>query len=211
MLRIGWPMGALQVLWQLGSIVLFLILSLLPEHRVEVLAALTTGLRLESAIFLPAFAFNMANAVIIGNCLGERKPDDAYRSGLVTAAIGVGIVAVLSLAVVLNARWIVPLLSDNQIVIRETVWYIYINMIGEPIMAWAVILGGGLSGAGDTRSVMVRVALSIWLVRIPLCYVFVVMLGYGPVSVWWAMNASQVLHAFLIYRRYAGRAWLGSA
>jgi multidrug resistance protein, MATE family len=210
MLSIGWPMGALQILWQLGSIVLFLILSMLPEHKVEVLAALTTGLRLESAIFLPAFAFNMANAVIIGNCLGERKPDDAYKSGLVTAAIGVGIVSVLSLAVVLSARWIVPLLSYNEVVIRETVWYIYINMIGEPIMASAVILGGGLSGAGDTRSVMVRVALSIWLVRIPLCYVFVVLLGYGPVSVWWAMNISQVVHAFLIYRRYASRVWLSN-
>jgi MATE family multidrug resistance protein len=183
---------------------------MLPEHKVEVLAALTTGLRLESAIFLPAFAFNMANAVIIGNCLGERRQDDAYKSGLVTAAIGVGIVSVLSLAVVLSARWIVPLLSHNEVVIRETVWYIYINMIGEPIMASAVILGGGLSGAGDTRSVLVRVALSIWLVRIPLCYVFVVLLGYGPVSVWWAMNISQVVHAFLIYRRYASRVWLSN-
>ena len=211
MLSIGWPMGALQILWQLGSIVLFLILSMLPEHRVEVLAALTTGLRLESAIFLPAFAFNMANAVIIGNCLGEGRQDDAYKSGLVTAAIGVGIVSALSLAVILSARWIVPLLSHNEVVIRETVWYIYINMIGEPIMAAGVILGGGLSGAGDTRSVMIRVALSIWLVRIPLCYVFVVLLGYGPISVWWAMNISQVVHAFLIYRRYASRAWLSVA
>jgi MATE family multidrug resistance protein len=210
MLGIGWPMGALQILWQLGSIVLFLILSMLPEHKVEVLAALTTGLRLESAIFLPAFAFNMANAVIIGNCLGQGRQDDAYKSGLVTAAIGVGIVSVLSLAVVLSARWIVPLLSHNEVVIREAVWYIYINMIGEPIMAAGVILGGGLSGAGDTRSVLVRVALSIWLVRIPLCYVFVVLLGYGPVSVWWAMNISQVVHAFLIYRRYASKVWLSN-
>jgi MATE family, multidrug efflux pump len=208
MFNIGWPMGALQILWQLGSMVLFLILSMLPEHRVEVLAALTTGLRLESAIFLPAFAFNMANAVVIGNCLGERKPDDAYKNGLVTMMIGVGIVSALSLAVILNAGWIVPLLSHNEIVVKETMWYIYINMIGEPIMASGVILGGGLSGAGDTRSVLARIAVSVWLVRIPLCYVFVVLFGFGPVSVWWAMNVSQAVQAFLIYRRYSSRVWL---
>ena len=211
MLSIGWPMGALQILWQLGSVALFLILSMLPEHRIEVLAALTTGLRLESAIFLPAFAFNMANAVIIGNCLGERKPEDAYRSGLVTMVIGVGIVSALSLAVVLNARWVVPLLSHNEIVIRETVWYIYINMIGEPIMASGLILGGGLSGAGDTRAVLARIAVSVWLIRIPLCYIFVVLLGFGPLSVWWAMNISQAVQAFMIYRRYASRVWLNNA
>ncbi len=211
MFNIGWPMGALQVLWQLGSMALFLILSMLPEHRVEVLAALTNGLRLESAIFLPAFAFNMANAVVIGNCLGERKPEDAYRTGLVTMMIGVSIVSALSLAVILNARWIVPLLSHNDVVIKETVWYIYINMIGEPIMASGVILGGGLSGAGDTRSVLARIAVSVWLVRIPLCYIFVVLLGYGPISVWWAMNISQAVQALLVYQRYSSRRWLTDA
>jgi len=40
---------------------------------VEILAAFTAGLRIESAIFLPAFAFNMANAVIVGNLLGSAR------------------------------------------------------------------------------------------------------------------------------------------
>jgi Na+-driven multidrug efflux pump len=71
-----------------------------------------------------------------------------------------------------------------------------------------VILGGGLSGAGDTRSVMTRVALSLWLVRIPLSYLFVVVLGFGAVWVWWSMNLSQFLQAFLITKRYLSGMWL---
>lgn len=164
---IGWPMGALQVLWQLGSLVLFLILSELPRNRVETLAALTAGLRIESAIYLPAFAFNMANAVIIGNLLGEKKQEDAYKSGLITALIGVAIVTLLVFLVIINAWWITSMLSSNPIVVGETVRYIYIAMISEPFMAWGIILGGGLSGAGDTRSVLVRVAMGIWLIRSP--------------------------------------------
>ena len=58
-LAIGWPAGVLQVLWQLAALVLFLILSTLPVNNIEVLAAFTNGLRIEAAIFLPAFAFNM--------------------------------------------------------------------------------------------------------------------------------------------------------
>ncbi|MEW6665936.1 MAG: MATE family efflux transporter [Thermodesulfobacteriota bacterium] len=205
---IGWPMGLLQVLWQLGSAALFLILSMLPEHSVETLAAFTAGLRIESAIFLPAFAFNMANAVIVGNLLGERKDQEAYRSGLVTAGIGVGLVSALTILVILNARWIAGTLSDNEIVVRESIRYIYISLISEPFMAWGVILGGGLGGAGDTRSVMLRIAAAVWLVRIPLCYVCVTILGLGANSVWWAMNASQVVQALLLTRRYTGKAWL---
>ena len=208
MAGIGWPIGLLQVLWQLASMVLFLILSTLPEQKVEILAALTTGLRIESAIYLPAFAFNMANAVVVGNLLGEKKEEEALRSGVVTAVIGVVIVAIMAIAVVLNARWIASLLSPNETVIRESAKYLYISMLSEPFMAWGIILGGGLNGAGDTRSVLIRVALSIWLVRIPLSYIFVTLLGFGAVSVWWSMNLSQVIQAFLISKRYFSKRWL---
>jgi MATE family, multidrug efflux pump len=208
MIAIGWPIGLLQILWQASSMVLFLILSALPEHKVEILAALTTGLRIESVIYLPVFGFNMANAVIVGNLLGEKKQDDAFRSGLVTATIGVLIVTVLVIGVILNARWITSLLSNNGLVVRESMKYIYISMISEPFMAWGVILSGGLNGAGDTRNVLLRIALSVWLVRIPLSYIFVVFLGFGAVSVWWAMNISQFVQAFAISMRYLNKEWL---
>jgi len=207
MVGIGWPIGLLQVLWQLSSMVLFLILSSLPERKVEILAALTTGLRIESAIYLPAIAFNMANAVIVGNFLGEKKDEDAFRIGMVTASIGVAIIVMMAIAVVLNAHWIASFLSTDKIVIHESMKYLYISMISEPFMAWGIILGGGLNGAGDTKSVMLRVALSLWLVRIPLSYVFVTQLGYGPASVWWSMNLSQFVQAFLISKRYFSKKW----
>jgi putative MATE family efflux protein len=208
MITIGWPIGMLQVLWQLSSMVLFLILSALPENRVEILAALTTGLRIESVIYLPVFGFNMANAVIVGNLLGEKRREDAFRSGFITAAIGVIIVTMMVIVVILNARWIASFLSNNEIVIRESMKYISISMISEPFMAWGIILGGGLNGAGDTKSVMMRVALSVWFVRIPLSYIFVVLFGFGPIWVWWSMNISQFFQAFLMSKRYFGQEWL---
>ncbi len=208
MISIGWPIGLLQVLWQASSMVLFLILSALPEHNVEILAALTTGLRIESVIYLPVFGFNMANAVIVGNFLGEKRKDDAFRSGFITAAIGVLIVIVVVTSVVLNARWIASVLSDNAVVIRESMKYIYISMLSEPFMAWGVILSGGLNGAGDTRSVLMRIALSVWLVRIPLSYLFVVVFGFGAVAVWWSMNISQFVQAIAISMRYFKKEWL---
>jgi len=211
MISIGWPIGLLQVLWQASSMVLFLILSALPEHKVEILAALTTGLRIESVIFLPVFGFNMANAVIVGNLLGEKKQDDAFRSGFTTAAIGVLIVTFMVISVILNARWIASSLSSNEMVIRESMKYIYISMISEPFMAWGVILSGGLNGAGDTRSVLLRIALSVWLVRIPLSYIFVVFFGFGAGSVWWSMNISQFVQAFVMSKRYFSKEWLVQA
>ena len=205
---IGWPSGLLQIIWQTASMVLFLILSALPENNIEIVAAFTNGLRIEAAIFLPAFAFNMSNAVVVGNLLGEKKGNDAYKAGIITAAIGVVIITILSIAIFINARIIASILSKNGIVINETVKYLHICLISEPFMAWGVILGGGLNGAGDTKAVMIRVALSVWFIRVPLCYIFGVLAGFGAVAIWWSMNASLLVQAILISRRYFKKRWL---
>ncbi len=205
---IGWPSGLLGIIWQTGSTLLFLILSSLPRNRVEVIAAFTNGLRIESAIFLPAFALNMSNAVVVGNLMGASRREDAYRGGLITALTGVVIISALTLAVVLNARSLISLLTGHSGVIDEGVRYLCISMISEPFMAWAVILGGALNGAGDTRGVMIIVALSQWLVRLPLAWFLGIYSGWGPAAVWWSMNASILLHAFFITLRYRKRDWL---
>ncbi|MFA6385085.1 MAG: MATE family efflux transporter, partial [Candidatus Omnitrophota bacterium] len=205
---IGWPAALLQVFWQLGAIALYLILSALPNNRIEILAAYTNGIRIESAIFLPAFAFNMANAVVVGNLLGKGDDHEAFIAGIVTAAIGVAIVAVMTIIVISNAPRIASFLSTNGLVVGESVKYLYISLICEPFMAWSVILGGGLNGAGDTKSVMGVIAISVWLVRIPLCYILGIYFGMGVVMIWWAMNISLIIQAVLMTRKYFTREWL---
>ncbi len=206
--HIGWPAGILQILWQLGAMALFLIIARLPEHSVETMAAFTNGLKIESAIFLPAFAFNMANAVIVGNLLGKKEKEEAFHSGIVTAVLGVIIVTALTLFVLVNARTVASFLSKNDMVINESMKYIYISLIAEPFMAWGVILGGGLNGAGDTRSVMRIVSLSIWLLRVPLSYFLAVHLRLGAVAIWWSMNFSIIVQSFFLSRKYLSRTWI---
>ena len=206
-LNISWPSGLQQVLWQLAAIVLYMILSMLPRNNVEILAAFTNGLKIESAIFLPAFAFNMANAVVIGNLLGKKDDQNAFRGGIVTAIVGVAIVSAMTLIIMLNARHIASLLSNNDIVINESVKYIYIALLFEPIMALGVILGGALNGAGDTKGVMTIMAFAVWTLRLPLSYILGVYFGLGAVAVWWAMNLSILAQTVFITRRYFARRW----
>jgi len=207
-LNVSWPAGLLQILWQLGAMVLFLIISQLPKDNIEIMAAFTNGLRVESAIFLPAFAFNMANAVMVGNLLGKKENDTAFRGGIVTAITGVAIVTALTLVIMINGRLIASFLSNNNIVVEESIRYIYIALLFEPLMAWGIILGGGLNGAGDTRMVMIAVALSVWVIRIPLSYILGVYLGLGAIAIWWSMNISILAQCIFISIRYFRKKWM---
>jgi len=71
-----------------------------------------------------------------------------------------------------------------------------------------MILGGGLSGTGDTRSDILRVGLSLWLIKIPLCYLAVIHLGLGPKWSWWPMNFSKIIQGIWIFKRYLSKGWL---
>ena len=75
-------------------------------------------------------------------------------------------------------------------------------------MAVLVILSGALNGAGDTRGVMMIVTGSLWLVRIPLSYIFAVTLGFGPAAVWIAMDIDILFRLMLTVRRYRRRRWI---
>ena len=206
--HISWPSGLQQVSWQLAYIVLYIILSMLPAHKIEIMAALTNGLKIESAIFLPAFAFSLAAAVVVGNMLGKKDAANAFRGGLVTAIVGVVIVLAMTLLIMLNASHIAAVLSGNAIVINESIKYIYIALLFEPIMAWGAILGGALNGAGDTKGVMTIMVLAVWIVRLPLSYILGVYSGLGALAVWWAMNFSNLIQTIFITRRYFAKKWI---
>ena len=205
---ISWPSGLVQILWQSGAMVLFLIIGILPKQNVEIMAAFTNGLKIESAIFLPGFAFNMAAAVVVGNLLGKKDERGAFRGGIITAFIGVFIVTCLTILIMINARFIASFLSDNPVVIEESVKYIYIALLVEPIAAWGIILSGGLNGAGDTKSVMIFTAVSIWLVRLPLSYIWGIYFGSGAAAIWWAMNVSAIVMVGLMTKRYFSKKWI---
>jgi putative MATE family efflux protein len=207
-IRVGWPTLVLQVSWQLGSVVLFLILSKLPEHQVEIMAAFTNGQRIEAVIFLPAYALNMAAAAMTGNLIGEGRKKDAYYGGFVMAGIGMAVIVALSALVILNARTLSGLLSQSPEVIHESVRYLVVQMIAEPFMAVLVILSGTLNGAGDTRGVMRVVVIAMWVVRVPFGYFFAIVLGFGPLAVWWVMNMDIIVRMFFILNRYRKRKWL---
>ena len=206
-LSIGWPGGIVSLSWQLGGTALYAVLGMLSYNSVEIMAAYATGLRIESAIFMPAFAFNMANAVIVGNLMGEKKYNEAYKSGLTTAFISVSVVTVMIVVIVLNARSIAELLEPNPVVVNEIVKYIYICMIAEPFIALNLAMTGALNGAGDTKAVMFYAMLNVWVLRLPLAYILGIALGFHAAGIWWALNSGFFLQSALSTRRFISKKW----
>lgn len=205
-LSIGWPGGIVSLSWQFGGTALYAILGMLA-YSTEIMAAYATGLRIESAIFMPAFAFNMANAVIVGNLMGEKKFDEAYKNGFVTAFISMTIVTVMMSVIILFARPIAEMLEPNKAVVPEIIKYLYICMIAEPFIALNLAMNGALNGAGDTKATMRYAILNVWVLRLPLAYILGIFLGFGATGIWWALNMGFFMQVILSTRRFMSKKW----
>jgi MATE family multidrug resistance protein len=205
--KLGWPAFLLQIAWNAGSIVLYNILGRLGEGRIVALAALSNGLRIEAIIFLPPMALNMAAAVLVGQNLGAKNPERAEAIGWKIAWAGVMLISAISICIFIWARSCAALLTKDPAVLAEATRYLKIILFSEPFMALSLILGGGLQGAGDTRGTMGVVMISMWLIRLPLAFLFALVLGYGAVGVWAAMITSMTIQGTLMARRFYQGRW----
>lgn len=205
--KLGWPAALLQIGWNAGSIVLYNILGRLGEQSITALAAITNGLRIEAIIFLPAFALNMAASVLVGQNLGAGNPHRASQAGWRIAFFGSALLTIFAAIIFFWAEECASLLTDDPAVLKETTWYLRINMFSEPFMAFSLILGGGLQGAGDTRGSMTVIIIGMWTVRLPLAALLAFTFDLGSIGVWSAMVISMMVQGVLMAVRFYKGSW----
>ncbi|HOG16434.1 MAG: Multidrug resistance protein MdtK [Syntrophaceae bacterium PtaU1.Bin231] len=204
---LGWPAAMLQIAWNGGTIVLYNILGRLGEDSIVALAAIANGLRIEGAIFLPAFALNMSASVLIGQNLGAGDPERAERVGWRIAGAGALILSAMAVVVFIWAEFFAGLVAKDPAVLAETARYLRLNMLGQPFIALSLSLSGGLQGAGDTRGPMWAIVIAMWLIRLPLAYGLALHFGFGAVGVWWSMVISMACQGLLMARRFSSGRW----
>jgi MATE family multidrug resistance protein len=207
LIRLGWPAGLLQIAWNAGSIVLYNILGRLGEASITALAAIANGMRIEAAVFLPAFALHMTASVLVGQNLGAGNPDRAESSGWRIASIGAVLLTVLAVIVFIWAEYFASILARDAAVLAETTRYLRINMFAQPFIALSLSLSGALQGAGDTRGPMWVIIVAMWAIRLPLAYVLSLVLAYGAAGVWIAMVTSMFVQSLLMAGRFHGGKW----
>ena len=195
LISVAWPAGLSQFLWHLGYLVIFAITASLPFGSVAALAGMTAGMRVEALLFMPAFAFNMTVSVLVGNSLGAGDKAEAKRLALVLSVSGCVFISALA-----GMMWpfmgdLAALLSDSPAVQEQTVSYLFYNLLAAPFTASSMIFGGVMMGAGATRYNLAVFASSLWLVRLPLAWLFGHVLWGEAAGIFLSMLVSQAVQA----------------
>jgi len=179
---IGVPSAVERLIFSLGNNVY---IAFIARAGTAALAAHQIGIRIESFIYMPGFAFAVAASALVGQRIGAGKIEEGKKIGFEAAKLGTGLMAVLGVSVALTAPYLVQPFSPNSEVSNLAIIYLVLAGLSEPGLALAMIIGGGIRGGGRTTIPMIINGIALYTLRVLPSAILVP--KYGAVAAWMAM------------------------
>lgn len=200
LIKISIPTFVMQIFWNLGYIILYMVTATLPYDSINAVAGLTAGLNIEAVLFLPGVAFSMTASIVVGNLLGAGKAAEAKKAAMRVLKIGTITMSCVALLIWFMAPMVTATVAADAIVAGHALTYLRFNICATPFTMFSLILNGTMVGAGATRYNLIANTGSAWLVRVPIAYFFGHILWQSSSGVFLGMLVSQVfLASFLFY------------
>lgn len=193
--KVALPSGGLQVLWQLGYMLLFSITSTLPFGSIDAVAGLTVGLRIEGLMFLPTMAFSATASILVGHCLGAGNRLEARQVGLKVVGAGVLFMSTIGGILYQFIPEMSAIVAQDQAVRSVAAVYLHYNILAVPFTGMSMIISGIMTGAGANIYTLFIYSGATWLVRLPLAWYLGHRIFQDASGVFMAMLVSQVVQA----------------
>ena len=194
---IGVPTSFEMGLRSTGIAVLTAIIAIEGDTAV---AAFGIAEYLAMLVFLPALGLARGTETVVGQNLGAKQVDRARRAvflsgGVVLVVLAVVVGMAYPYAESIVATFLAGGVDGNAAdeVIRLGAAYVWI--VGPAYAVYGVfqVFLGAFRGSGHTRLALIFNGSEMWLIRIPLCLVFLLWFDLGAIGVWYAFAVSYVI------------------
>ena len=164
------------------------------------------------------FSFNFGNglaaagASLVGQSLGEDRPDLAVVYGKCSQRLALFISIMLATSIVIFRTPLVSIFlrqSDpaNLVSFNIAVNLMFMVALFQPPQTSSVVISGCLRGAGDNLFVAVVMIICVAILRPALCFLAVNVFGLGIMGAWAASLVDMCLRLGLAYHRFSGSRW----
>ncbi|MBI4834939.1 MAG: MATE family efflux transporter [Planctomycetes bacterium] len=205
--KVSFPAMLEPAILQFGMLIVY---SMVTGFGEIAIASHMIVLSIESLSFMPGMGFSIACGALVGQYLGAKRIDlaqSAYRESLKIALL---IMTSMGLMFVLIPDYLVRIFVDadkSYEVVKLAALCLVIGAIEEPFIALAMIHQGTLRGAGDTKSTAYVAFIGVWLVRLPVAYLFAIILKMGLVGIWLSMPIDWVARSIAFRILYLKGRW----
>ena len=205
-LRVGTPL-ALAGIARNGARIVFLGLLGVSTLGASIQAAVGVGLQVRLLSVLPALAFQVAAATLVGQAVGGRDFDRAEALGQRAVVLLALIMGVVAGATFVLAHPLASLFIVDSDVAALGVTVLRWFAVAQFFSALSICTQGALTGAGDTKPILLYTIATQWGVLLVLTLIFLVGFGWeieGPLLAWVLAPALQLV---LMQRLFRGGRW----
>ena len=163
-----------------------------------------TALRLMMFFMLPAWGLSNAAATLVGQNLGNKDPEKAEKSVLMTMKFNIIYMLIVSVIFYGLSNYLVSIFTTEEhikIVAKEGM---YILATGFLLYGIGMVMMNAFNGAGDTMTPTIINFVGFWLFQIPLAYVLTYHFNLKEEGVFIAIPVSETfiaILAFILFKR----------
>lgn len=188
--KVGIPAAFENMLWQLGALAM---MKPIISYGDYAYAAHQLAMQAESISYMPTMGFGIAATSLIGRCCGagELQKGKLYFDQI--HKIMFKITLVIIGIMVIFPKQLMAILTESPDIISLGAWYLIITAATLLPQNLYGVYCGALRGAGYTKLPMYMAFAGLWLVRVPLSFVFAYLIpGTTILYIWVAMGIDLV-------------------
>lgn len=202
---IGLPFAAEQMFFNGGKILTQTFIVKLGTYALAVNAICGS---ISMLFQIPANAFCLAVITVVGQCIGRREIDDARK--FIRSFLWLSSFSFVALTVLIMPfyRPLVAMFSPPDQIIHTIFIILVVNAAAQALL-WSIsfVTPSALRAAGDSNFTSVVSMLSMWLFRVVLGYILGVVLPFGIIGVWLAMDCEWGVRGLVFMLRFKGKKW----
>ncbi len=202
---IGIPFAAEQMFFNGGKILTQIFIVSLGTYAIATNAICVSITGISQ---IPATALSLALVTVVGQCMGQRNIKDSKKFIRSFAWLSSFSFLITGLLIMSMFNVLVSLFHPPSEIVPDIFKIMLITSIAQiPLWATSFIYPSALRAAGDSKFTSIVSLLSMWLFRIVLGYLLGIVLSFGIIGFWLAMNCEWGIRGIIFFLRTRGKKW----
>lgn len=204
-LRLGLPVSAESLFVQVGYMLANSMSISLGTFESSVYQVMNT---LNTFLTLPQGICSTVGLSAVGRLLGAKTYRAAKRTGRWIWLAGIGATLLLSAVVLVFRVPLAGVYTSNPLEVESAASLMWILLVMDVAGVSINAIDAQLRAGGDVRYVMVVTLTAVWLIRLPLTYLFCFVWDWGVLGIYLANTISLYYRAILGLVRHGGQRWM---
>ncbi len=203
-LKLGLPSSGENLSYMGSQVVVTMIVASLGANLLIAKSYVTA---ITQFIYLIASALAQGNQILIGRSVGAKDFDKAYKTGLHTVYLSVGITFIISLITFIFIEPIMHVFTYNPDIIEIAKVVFFVDIFLEIFRAINMTMVGSLNASGDVKFPLICSLIVLWIISLPFSYLLAIPLELGLLGVWLAYTIDEALRGVLMIKRWRSGIW----